>query len=161
MIFTFYKNKSDVRKIDKDLEQLGTLNCEIIQPCQLLSPVIEIEYNPNFFYNANYVQCEVSPFNKYYFIENYEMLKGNRIKLNLKVDVLETYKENILNLNALILRQENVGINHIADNKLPLMPFSREKVIKFENSQLNINTADETSYNFILNVAGGAVTNEN
>ena len=159
MVFTFYKNTSDSRKIGKSLESLGSLNCQILEPCKLLNPIITIETNSQFFYQSNYVKAEVEPFNKFYFIESYEMLKGGRIKLNLKVDVLETYKESILNLETLVLRQENIGVNHITDNKLPLMPYSKERVVKFDNSQLNINTADETSYNFILNVSGGAVTN--
>lgn len=91
----------------------------------------------------------------YYFVDKIEFLAGSRIVLHLTEDVLATYSDEILQLNCLITRQENIKSNFIVDNFLPLKNEKTIKVIEFDNSEFNLSTATKDSYNFLLTVAGG------
>ena len=75
--------------------------------------------------------------------------------VQLSVDVLMTYVDGIKNLSATISRQENIGINDIVDSLLPLQNRKELAVIEFESSEFNITSANNGSYNFVLNVTGG------
>ena len=70
-----------------------------------------------------------------------------------------TYADAIKNLSATISRQENIGINDIVDSLLPLQNRKDLAVIEFESSEFNIVNASTSSYNFVLNVAGGGKEN--
>ena len=94
----------------------------------------------------------------YYFVDKIDFITGGRVVLHLKEDVLQTYSAEILQMNCLIVRQENIGINFIVDNFLPLKNEKKIKVIEFDNSEFNLNTATKDSYNFLLTVAGGGTS---
>jgi hypothetical protein len=68
-----------------------------------------------------------------------------------------SYKDE-LTKGGTVIRQENAGINYVRDEQLPLLSSRETATIKFDDSEFNINTADTTSYNYILNVAGGGTT---
>ena len=94
----------------------------------------------------------------YYFVDKIEFLTGGRIVIHLIEDVLATYSDEILQLNCLITRQENIKSNFIVDNFLPLKNEKTIKVIEFDNSEFNLSTATKDSYNFLLTVAGGGTS---
>lgn len=94
----------------------------------------------------------------YYFVDKIDFITGCRVVLHLSEDVLHTYSSEILQMNCLITRQENIGINFIVDNFLPLKNEKKIKVIEFDNSEFNLNTATKDSYNFLLTVAGGGTS---
>lgn len=94
----------------------------------------------------------------YYFIDKIDFLQGGRIVLHLSEDVLGTYSVEILQMNCLVTRQENIGINFVVDNFLPLKNEKKIKVIAFDNSEFNLNTATTESYNFLLTVSGGGTS---
>ena len=92
-------------------------------------------------------------------MESFELISAERIKLNLTLDVLMTYQSQILNLDCLISRQENIKPNFVRDDLLPLKNEKTLKIIEFSDNEFNLNSADENSYNFILNVSGGGTGN--
>lgn len=102
---------------------------------------------------ANYMY--IPELGRYYYIQSKTLLTGNRISLTGSIDVLMTYAAGIRNLNGTITRQENIGINDIVDSLLPLQNRKELAVIEFESSEFNITNASTSSYNFVLNVAGG------
>lgn len=52
--------------------------------------------------NSNY--CYIETFGRYYFIDDFESLGGIKYKFNLTVDVLNSYKDSILNTECLFMR---------------------------------------------------------
>lgn len=102
---------------------------------------------------ANYMY--IPELGRYYYIQSKTLLTGNRISLTGSIDVLMTYAAGIRNLTGTITRQENIGINDIVDSLLPLQNRKELAVIEFESSEFNIAGANSSSYNFVLNVAGG------
>lgn len=53
----------------------------------------------------NYVYIE--EFDRYYFVEDMIVVRNDLYQLNLRVDVLMSFKNDILDLSALVLRNEN------------------------------------------------------
>lgn len=165
MNITFY-SLTDNRKntITKAFSTIKTINGTMIEQMTIsdLECKIILKFTTNYnFLNkstlCNYASLVIGR-RIYYFIENITYMTGNRILLTMKEDVLQTYSSEILQMNCLITRQENIGINFIVDNFLPLKNEKKIKVIEFDNSEFNLNTATKDSYNFLLTVAGGGTS---
>jgi hypothetical protein len=160
-----YKTNDLPNKIQKTLSQQGIINGKYIISCKFNSLSCEVILNyPNFISNFAQVNYMSISFNsnevtRYYFIESFELMSAERIKLNLALDVLMTYQSQILNLECLISRQENIKPNFVRDDLLPLKNEKTMKIIEFSDNEFNLNSADENSYNFILNVSGGGTGN--
>lgn len=156
MEIILYQNLSDKRCVNKVLTELERYNGELVENT-ILKPRFVLKSTTNAI-NANYLYCDLTA--RYYFITDYEMLSGQRIAINCEIDVLFTYREQIKALNATMLRNEFIGSNYIPDNNLPLLQDKNFYVADLGNNMLNLSSANETSYNFVLNVAGGG-KNEN
>ena len=68
--------------------------------------------NPNIVLNGDYRgfnYAHIPSLNRFYFINNVEQLNLRLVKLNMTCDVLETYKSEILNLNAIFIRDSKDG----------------------------------------------------
>lgn len=162
MKIIFY-SLTDNRKnsITKTFSTIQTINSTMIEQMTIsdLECKVILRFTANYKFVTKSTLCNYACLiigrKIYYFIENITYLPGNRILLTMKEDVLQTYSEDILQMNCLITRQENIGINFIVDNFLPLKNEKKIKVIEFDNSEFNLNTATKDSYNFLLTVAGG------
>ena len=68
--------------------------------------------NPDIVLNGDYRgfnYAHIPSLNRFYFINNVEQLNLRLVKLNMTCDVLETYKSEILNLNAIFIRDSKDG----------------------------------------------------
>lgn len=75
---------------------------DVENPTILLSKTTGVNYN-----DYNYAFIDI--LNRYYFITDSTVMGGNITELRLKVDVLETYKNDILNSNARLMRGIKTG----------------------------------------------------
>ena len=97
MELKLFQNKSSENTINKDLTLITTKNINLKQSTNLYQTFLVFK-NDNItdYSKINYAKM----LNKYYFV-SYETIQNNSlIRLNLKEDVLETYKDNILNSSA-------------------------------------------------------------
>lgn len=117
MEIILYNNLSETNKITKRLENPEQLFGTLKEGSNILNPSILIERNEVI--TKNYVS--IPDFGKYYFIQNISNVKNNIWRLDLKVDVLQTYKDSILNNNALIERQEKDYNPYLVDSLLPII----------------------------------------
>ena len=117
MNITLYKTKSANNVISKKLvseKNLGNScilgdNTSVTSPTVIIGGITSIDTISD--YNYAYIpQC-----NRYYYINDIIALSGGRVKLMLTVDVLMSFKSDILNSTQLVTRQKNKGKMYLAD----------------------------------------------
>lgn len=97
MELNLFQNKSSENTINKDLTLIATKNINLKQSTNLYQTFLVFK-NDNItdYSKINYAKM----LNKYYFVSHETLQNNSLIRLNLKEDVLETYKDNILNSSA-------------------------------------------------------------
>ena len=139
MTAILYNNTSDSREINKNLTELSTVNITLYLDTNVINPVFKLK---NFINNANYMY--VPDLHRYYYINNYT-LSNQCVYLHCSVDVLTTYKTEILNNECLISRSENDYNDNIVDT---LAPITENTVYTVKNFGENIKTTEH----FIIGV---------
>ena len=96
--------------------------------------------NPDIVLNGDYRgfnYAHIPSLNRFYFINNVEQLNLRLVKLNMTCDVLETYKTDILNLNAIFIRDSKAGdyvnIEASSDNMI-VNTFKSDIILENANS---------------------------
>lgn len=90
--------------INKNLVNGVTIPIHLKQGFDIINPDIVLNGDYRGF---NY--AHIPSLNRFYFINNIEQLNLRLVKLNMTCDVLETYKSEILNLNAIFIRDSKDG----------------------------------------------------
>lgn len=118
MELRLYHTLDNENVINKNLTLIHTMEIKlkdvvsIINPILILSEVEGVDY-----FQCNY--CFLSDFNRYYFIRDIEVLNNKNYRLQLEVDVLESFKDDILNSHAeyrrLIKEGDYLEFNNISD----------------------------------------------
>ena len=139
MTAILYNNVSDSRKINKNLTELSTINITLYLDTNVETPVFKVK---NFINNANYMY--VPDLHRYYYINNYT-LSNQCVYLHCSVDVLATYKTEILNSECLISRSETDYNDNIVDT---LAPITENTVYTVKNFGENVKTTEH----FIIGV---------
>lgn len=106
MELTFYKQAATPNRVDKSdyLTVVGTVSNVVLKDdTNLMSPIFILKTS-EVVYNSNYVYCSFT--HRYYYINNIDALKGGRIAIHCSIDVLYTYKDEILNSSAWIERSD-------------------------------------------------------
>lgn len=105
-----YKNSSENNVIGKSLAQIKSVECNLKNDVSVINPTLILAYTENIL-GSNY--CFIPKFNRYYFIDEIVPITADRCIVKCRVDVLESFKDNILNLDCIVDKQEN----EIASNK--------------------------------------------
>ena len=150
MTVTLFKNFSDKRNLNKNLSEIKTVSATAKGDINIISPTLIIQ---NFGTDFNY--CYISDFDRYYFVKSIILLTGQRVQIDLTIDVLMSYKEEIKNLTVNVLRYENIEPTFLTDSRIPLFSDTVQKVIEFPENIFNLENPSENSKNFLLTVAGG------
>lgn len=149
-----YKNLSDNRYVTKSIELLDTVTAVWYENTSIVAPTIRFTF-PSELYDVNY--AKIPAFGRYYYITDVRTLQGHGVEMDLRCDVLMTYKGTILNSTQFVSRNEGIGKpSFIADSNYPLRINKDMAVIKFEGGNFNLNNATTSGLNFVLNVSGGA-----
>lgn len=110
-----YNTTSDVRNVNKVLNKVKDIsNFKIKDNVDILNPVILL--SDNVVLESNYAY--IKKFNRYYFIESITVMTDGLKQVKLKIDVLQTYRQSILNLTTFIERQEFNYSPYVVDNEL-------------------------------------------
>lgn len=145
MIITIGTTSDDKRVLHKSFSGID-INVQIKQPCDILNPVFVLDYNANLI-SANYLHC--ADFNRYYFINNINLMPGHRMELTCSVDVLMTYANQIDRINCVVTRQQNSGLTLIPDSQIMIQNYDVINVYSFTNY------FDTTLGQYIIQVIGG------
>lgn len=145
MTITLYHNDSDKRTLNKNITNAGALNnAVIIDDTSILTPRLKVRDNGIIMVQYNY--CYIADFKRYYFITDVTISNGY-IYIDLKVDVLMTYQNEIKNLYAVIKRQQTACNYYLDDEMYKSYEYSRIQTKEFPNGF--------TTNAFILSIAGG------
>ena len=101
-------NNSEKNKINKSLTAGVTLSGTLRNESNVVTPSIIINIDNPTIYNYAYIE----DFGRYYFITDYISLRTGIWQINLKSDVLMSFKDSILASNVLINNTETTGKNN-------------------------------------------------
>lgn len=102
MELKLFQNKSSENTINKELTLITTKNINLKQSTNLYQTFLVFKNDGITDYSKiNYAKM----LNKYYFVSHETLQNNSLIRLELKEDVLETYKDNILNSSADIIEK--------------------------------------------------------
>lgn len=146
MDITFYNNASDPETIGKSLTDVRTLSGNLKDDCDIINPRIVVENYLQGAIEANY--CYIPSFGRYYFIDKQVILSNVLVALYLSVDVLETYKDQIKNVECIIDKSTT-------DNDKYLMGAEWLTKVKTTTTIKNFPSGLNESGSFILITAGG------
>ena len=117
MNITLYKTKSANNVINKNLaseKNLGN-SCIMGDNTSVTSPTVIIGGIKSLDTISDYNYAYIPQCHRYYYINDIIALSGGRVKLILSVDVLMSFKTDILNSTQLVTRQKNKGKMYLAD----------------------------------------------
>ena len=142
-----YQNTSPVEKIGKNLTNQQTISDVLIKrDTSILKPVLLVN-DARGVTDFNYMY--ISEFSRYYFIDDIRSTHNNIWEISAHVDVLETYKNEILANTAVIRRQTNKFNTYLNDPEWKV--YADENVVAYKFTQ----TALNKDMKFVLAVAGG------
>jgi hypothetical protein len=156
MTINLYSTGDNPKTVSKTLTAISSVQGRATQPCNILRPELILSGDSTVnAINANYVY--VPDFGRYYFVKDHTTDTAARIILSCEVDPLMSWAAGIRASKQLVTRSESVGKpTEITDNQYPLSKRKNMFVIAFEGGSMNLDSATADTYNFIINVAGGA-----
>lgn len=115
MTITFYNTNDMYNVLNKTLTYIsGFNNLPLKKDMDILNPVFEMTFNADYVENINYMH--ISDFNRFYFAKC-ELVTGGRVRVHGNVDVLMSWREEILKHGAWINKQTQYN-KYIKDTRL-------------------------------------------
>ena len=105
MRITFYTNNSEKNALTKDKTQIVRLDGTLKDGTSILDPTVLCYHLDTYIPNINYFY--IDEFARYYFITGVEIVRNDLWQISGHVDVLATYKDQILANRAIIQRNQN------------------------------------------------------
>lgn len=116
MEITLYVNNSDNNVMSKNIIETEKINVNLKGSCTLLNPVLTIKaVDISKVTTCNY--CYIPQFGRYYYIGNIKMNSGGIADIECSVDVLMSFRDSILNCNAILQRHESIFNAYLTDNE--------------------------------------------
>ena len=146
MTVNLYNNYSDNSVMGKTITLIKASEFTAKDDVSIEEPVIVLKYSDDI-KDTNY--CYIEKFKRFYYVRSKTVLTGGRLELELKCDVLETYKEKIKLCPAILAFSEKTG----ASNYMPAEGFVRNVKMKTDIKQFPSGLSDNGTY--ILITSGG------
>ena len=143
MELQLFQNRSSENTINKDLTLITTKNINLKQSTNLYQTFLVLKNdNTTDYSKINYAKM----LNKYYFV-SYETIQNNSlIRLNLKEDVLETYKDNILNTEFDIIAKSEIDYtSNVPTSKKVQTKIIKSNVILADDENIIVQTSGTTN----------------
>ena len=116
MDIILYNTADDNRKLNKTLTEIKTIPVRLKDDADIMHPVIELD-SANLPPTANY--CYIAAFNRYYFINQQGIKIGRDLTLTLAVDVLMSFKTQIL-ASTVVAERSSKYCNRYLSDKIPI-----------------------------------------
>ena len=115
MEVTFYNNLSNYNVVNKRLEEINTLSFTFKENSNIINPSLILKN----YEGGNY--CYIEELERYYYVRDIDLLGNGLFKINCDIDVLMSYKEDIINSDfyskdgILIITNNEIDFNSIYD----------------------------------------------
>lgn len=146
MIITFYNNISDKNVIRKTLNNELPIMGVLREDSSVLNPSITIE-SPVSIVGCNY--CYIPDFARYYYVVDVKSIHNNLWVVTLRVDVLMSFKESILNTPAIIDHTTYQQTTNYMDSNI------WQSLVKEKTDIINFSSGLSETGGYILITAGG------
>ena len=110
-----FSNGSKRDNSTKQLTMTATHNCVFKNGCSMLSPTLLLEINSSTF--PDYTAFKIE--DRYYKVTDIRSVRDNLFEVSGEVDVLATYKSNILATTAYVI-YDSTSNSELPDNRLPI-----------------------------------------
>ena len=105
MEIKLYKNLSENNVIGKTLTQIKSVEANLKNDVSIINPTLVLSYTANIL-DTNY--CFIPKFNRYYFIDEIVPITGDRCIVKCRVDVLESFKDDIKSLTVILDKSQSI-----------------------------------------------------
>lgn len=113
MKLKIYNNKSNKNIVNKKIEEIQEISFNFKDYSDITNPILILQT----YKTGNY--CYIPDLKRYYYIDRIELMKGGFYRLYLEIDVLMSYKDEIINADWYSVNGVNVAIpNEIDYNSL-------------------------------------------
>lgn len=155
MTIILYQNKSEPIYVNKDIREFVTVQGYLRGSSSVITPSIRIHSSDGNIIFVNYMY--IVEWRRYYFVNDIISVRTNLWEFRCHVDVLMTYRNQLLPLEAIIARQENLYNLYLDDDKFLVNAQRMYWTKAFPNRVL---PASSGGSSFILTVAGGEQSDE-
>lgn len=155
-----YKNKSDRKKLNKDLSQIvditGTFRLK--EPTSVIYPVVTLSKET---IGENWAQVNyayIPMFKRYYFIDKPGTLKDGLVTYEMSTDPLMSYKAGLLNTAFEIARSESVNSEYYIDPEKAIIQRRVVQYLPAKNAGGTAQGVPQSAANtkkYFITVAGG------
>ena len=115
MNIKLYYNSSEDNKLSKLLTNELSVQGTVRDRSDLLNPEILMDGVDFTIYNYTYIPL----FGRYYFIRGYDIYRNDLYVVQMEVDVLQTYKDEIKNLPSIIMETESYRADeYLSSNRI-------------------------------------------
>lgn len=120
MEIVLYSTTDGENIINKELVEKYRFNIKIKKDTDLITPTIILNDKGSMNFNScNY--CYIEEFNRYYFIRTVENLANHIWALVMECDVLESFKNDILNSQVIVKRSIHEGDYYLENTKVEVL----------------------------------------
>lgn len=109
MVITLYQYTGKTNVINKVLQNGVNVDGTIKDITNVITPQIRFRAKPTLQDIQTFNYCYISALNRYYFVENAEIISSDVICLNLRVDVLKSNENALLQSTATVTECENAN----------------------------------------------------
>ena len=143
----FYKTSSDLKELNKDCELIEHKECSLINDTDRTNPSLIIDKS---LINSNIIF--IPSFGRWYNLASVERMNNNWVRANYHVDLLMSFKDELLEKYFLINRQESNLNPYLIDNMQSCATEKEILIAKFDGGILN--NSNTLTNNYVLEVAG-------
>ena len=91
MLVKVYNNKSNKNVVNKKIEEVQEISFNFKDDSDITNPILILKS----YKSGNY--CYIPELKRYYYIDKIDLMNGGVYKLYLEIDVLMSYKDEIMN----------------------------------------------------------------
>ena len=141
----FYMNDSENNKIKKSIRETITVTGNLKENSTIINPEVLISTDVLNLLGSNY--AFISEFNRYYYVVDVISISNKLCLVKMKVDVLMSFKTEILSNNAIIQKSEHNWNLYLNDGSLKTYQYNSVETIKFP-------TGFPTGTDLVMAIAG-------